>query len=162
MVQDNDKRCRRALTHRRIHLTDELPAKSLYGSSESSITQDLRNVNLRLRLKWMKCPPSLRQTSLLTPSGFQLRETHTLSTSYTLGNTAEKSRLRHHYLSHVWARIGQSWVGSAWSFRFTDAAFNTVHLHCRVAQERCKTFKNWQLHVTKLNPTDLKDCTIND
>lgn len=38
-------------THRRVHLTEELPAKSLCGGSESSITQDLHNVNLQLRLK---------------------------------------------------------------------------------------------------------------
>lgn len=38
-------------THKPVHLTEELPTKSPCSGSESSITQDLRNVNLRLRLK---------------------------------------------------------------------------------------------------------------
>lgn len=36
-------------THWRAHLTEELPAKSPRSGSESSVTQDLRNVNLRLK-----------------------------------------------------------------------------------------------------------------
>lgn len=110
-VMVEDKWCRRALTHthkhtqRRVHLIEELLAKSPCSRSESSITQDLRNVNLRLRLKWMKHSPSLHQASLLTPPGLQLRATDTLSTSYTLTNRAEMSR-RHHYPCLVWAGIG--------------------------------------------------------
>ncbi|TNN66625.1 hypothetical protein EYF80_023159 [Liparis tanakae] len=38
-------------TNKRVHLIEELPAKSLRSSSESSIIQDPRNVNLRLGLK---------------------------------------------------------------------------------------------------------------
>ncbi len=154
MAQDNYKWCRRALAHRRVHLTDVLPAKSLYSSSESSITQDLRNVNLRLRLKWMKRPPSLWQTSLLAPPGLQLRETHSFYLLHAQkqgsGEQAETS-LSLPCLGEDRARV-KSWSGSAWGFIFTGRASNTVRLHCqKQLRKEAKPESIGRQHLTKLN-----------
>lgn len=120
-------------THGRVHLTEELPAKAPCSSSESSVTQDLCNVNLRLELKWMKRPPSLRQTSLANSSRASTqRNTHSFYLLHTLEQGREEqteTSLSRLCLSRNWRGV-RFWSGSAWGFRFTDIACNIVLFYC--------------------------------